>query len=185
MGQVEGKKAIEIVQQDNDRFSRSEYMAMTNIKSVEDAQKLLNNLKIFFWVTFLWYAALVYFGEYVPDDGNLGYSLFCFLYIVELIFFVSYCVKVLKAEKISKSDAIFCVILAPISWLWFYPGITEPLKIIIGEKQPPLRIYFEDAYLERERARNKNYWKWFFIILLGIVGVLFALGIITIIISSF
>jgi len=126
---------------DTDRITKEEYMALTNIKSPEEAKKYFTKLKKLFIGTFVFSTIMKIFSQ-VNDNGDIN-AFFDFIFLVLtvtiLIYFIVYSVKVLKAEKLSKIYAAFCIILAPISWFWFYPYIMDPLKIILGEKKPPLR----------------------------------------------
>ena len=126
---------------DTDRITKEEYMALTNIKSPEEAKKYFARLKRLFIGTFVSSTIMKIFS-YADDSSDLS-AFFNFIFFVLtitiLIYFIIYSVKVLKAEKLSKIYAGFCIILAPMSWLWFYPYIMDPLKIILGEKKPPLR----------------------------------------------
>lgn len=125
-------------------MSISEYMAHTNIKSREEAQKYLTNLKILFWlVGVLMFAVKGGSGSF--DEGT--FALILLVYLVLLVYFVIYCVKVVRAEKICRSSAVFTILFAPISWIWFYPAITEPLKIILGIKPTPVILQLKNNAL--------------------------------------
>lgn len=116
-------------------MTKEEYLRMTNIASEEEAHKMLRNVNgAFLAIVFFSYVVpLVVF--YIWDVQFSGV-----LQIANIIFwviFTYYCWTVKKAQKISKVSALFAWFFAPLSWIWFYPQLTEPLRIIIGEKQPP------------------------------------------------
>jgi len=139
-------------------MTREEYMARTNIKSVEEAQGYLSRLKFLFIAVFVGMIIVKGGAESINEDV---YMLIWLVDIILLIYFVVYCVKVIKAEKIAKTSAALSIIFAPISWIWFYPAITEPLKIIIGEKEPPYSLPPELSPEEKEarkKAGDKAFW---------------------------
>lgn len=120
-----------------------EYQSRTNIKSKEEAAMYLGKLKKLFWGVFLGGIPIRILDSFLRESSAdvLG-SIFIVLFIAYLglsIYFVVFSVKVLKAEKLSPLNAAWCIFFAPISWLYLYPLITDPLKIILGKKQPPKR----------------------------------------------
>jgi hypothetical protein len=69
-----------------------------------------------------------------------GSDLFALLFPINLIVIVAsivYWVYVLRITKRSGWNAVFGILLSPISWFWFYPFITEPLHVIIGTGKVP------------------------------------------------
>ncbi|MCU0680133.1 MAG: zinc-ribbon domain-containing protein [Planctomycetes bacterium] len=124
------------VNTDNTRETVEEYQIRTNIKSKEEAKKYLNQLRALFWIVFLSMVVIRGLGEV---ESELVAILFI-PYIGLLIYFIIFSVKVLKAEKLSAVNALWCILFAPFSWLYVYPLMANPLKIIIGEKEPPIRL---------------------------------------------
>ncbi len=124
------------VKTDNTRESAEEYQAKTNIKSKEEAKKYLNQLRVLFWIVFLSIVVIRVLGEL---ESELV-AILSIPYIGLLIYFIVFSVKVLKAEKLSSVNALWCIFFAPISWLYIYPLMADPLKIILEEKQPPIRL---------------------------------------------
>lgn len=168
---TEVESVKDVVKNDGKPMSRETYMAHTNIKSEEEARGYLNRLNFLFVAVFLG-MLLVKGGADSMDDDI--YTLLWLADIALLIYFVYFCVKVIKAEKISKASAIFSIIFAPISWFWFYPDITDPLKIIIGKKVPP--INFPDKMTQEERKiKDKKFWRKFWITIGVIFGVTFII----------
>jgi len=155
-------------QNSNKPMTREEYMAHTNIKSEEEARGYLNRLNFLFIAVFIG-IIIVKGGVDNMDDGL--YSILWLADIALIIYFVWYCVKVIKAEKISKASAVFSIIFAPISWFWFYPDITDPLKIIIGKKIPPVS-FPSRLSLEEKKKKDKKFWRNFWIIMGSIFGAL-------------
>lgn len=154
------------VNTDNTRETVEEYQARTNIKSKEEAKKYLNQLRVLFWVVFLCMVVIRGLGE---SESELAAILFI-PYIGLLIYFIIFSVKVLKAEKIPGANALWCIFFAPISWLYIYPLMADPLKIILEEKQPPIRL--NEAEIKQKTAEaNKKFWRNFWIIIGIVVGV--------------
>lgn len=154
------------VNTDNTRETVIEYQAKTNIKSKEEAKKYLNQLRVLFWIVFLSMVVIRGLGE---SESELAAILFI-PYIGLLIYFIIFSVKVLKAEKLSGANALWCIFFAPISWLYIYPLMADPLKIILGEKQPPIRLS-EAEKKQKTAEANKKFWRNFWIIIGVVVGV--------------
>ncbi|MCK4554743.1 zinc-ribbon domain-containing protein [Candidatus Parcubacteria bacterium] len=156
------------------RETAEEYLAKTDIKNVEEAKKYLGQLKALFWIVFLSMVVIRGLGE---SESELAVILFI-PYIGLLIYFIYFCVKVLKAEKLPKANALWCVVFAPISWLYLYPSMADPLKIILGKKQPPIRLSDSERKQKRTEA-NKKFWRKFWIIVGAVVGI-FAIALVAI-----
>ncbi|MDD5043075.1 MAG: hypothetical protein PHD51_00180 [Patescibacteria group bacterium] len=137
------------IESNNSREIAEKYLARTDIKHTEQAREYLNRLKVLFWIAFV--GSIVLRG--LSESESELVVIFFILYIGFLVYFIYFCTKVLKAEKLSKANALWCMVFAPLSWLWFYPLITDPLKIILGEKQPPIRL--SDAE-RKQRATETN-----------------------------
>jgi small-conductance mechanosensitive channel len=136
-------------------ITKEAYLASTNIESIDQARSYLNKLRVLFISNFI----LSAIAE--MDLGNFS-AIVAIIELVLLIYFIFFCAKVLKAEKEARINAAFCILLAPLSWFWFYPRITNPLKIIIGKKQPPaslpLVLSEEELKLKKTESRKK-FWK--------------------------
>ncbi len=113
-----------------------EYQARTNIKSKEEAKKYLKQLKNLLWMFFLNFILMIFFGE---SESGVA-AIFYITHIGLLVYFVIFSLKLLKAENLSRANALWCVFFAPISWLLLYPLMANPLKIILGEKLPPTQL---------------------------------------------
>lgn len=126
---------------ESERITKEEYLLRTNIKSIEDASKYHTRLKMLFTGTIIVSTLTRVFANFIEMSNvyALIYLLFFITNISLIIYFIAYSIKVLKAEKISRWNAALCVFFAPISWIWFYPTIMDPLKIIMGKKNPPLK----------------------------------------------
>ena len=148
---------------DGELMSLEEYMAHTNIENIDEAKKYLTQLNILFVLVFI---GIIFVRGFATIINENIYATVWIIYIVLLIYFVWYCVKVARVEKIQKVSVAFSIIFAPISWLWFYPSITDPLKIAIGKKKPPLKDYFTNKEIMKKTDKKNNFWKWFIIILL-------------------
>jgi hypothetical protein len=151
---------------DNLRETLEEYQAKTNIKNKKEAKKYLNQLKALFWIVFL---SMIIIHSLSELKSELATILFI-PYILLLIYFIYFCTKILKAERLPKSNAALCIIFAPLSWAWLYPLMANPLKIILEEKQPPIRL--NEAEKKQKAAKaNKKFWRNFWIITEIIIGI--------------
>ena len=157
----------------NDKYTPEEYLSETNIKNKEEAKRYLKELKIIFWVHLISLSFLYSSNE----SGNESAFVFFIFYICILGVFIYFCIKLLKVEKIPTGNAWFCVVFAPISWLYLYPLLANPLKIILGEKQPPIRISNEKRRETYEKS--KKHWKKVSIVL----GILVSLWLLSVIIN--
>lgn len=123
------KKEDKVQIEDSSPISTAEsYLALTDIRDVVTAKKYLNKLNSLFFLTFVGIILL----NFNP--------LFFVILIPLLIYFVVFCNKVIKEERVSNASAVFVFLFAPISWVWFYPSIMDPLKIIVGEKELPKKL---------------------------------------------
>lgn len=159
------------------RETAEEYLARTDIKDAGEAEKYLNWIRALFWIVFL---SIVVMRGLSESDSDLAVILF-FPYIGVMIYFIYFCAKVLKAERLPKANALWCVVFAPFSWLYLYPLIADPLKIILGKKQPPIRLSDSEKAVERQKATeaSKRFWRRFWMII-GIVISIFVVSLIVI-----
>lgn len=128
-------------------MTKEEYLAKTQIQSIEEAKTYLLRLRIFFISVFISMFLVKVFSD-----------LFA-LYLVLLICFVIYCVKLRRLTKdVATTSAIWSVLFAPLSWIWFYPELTRPLRIIVGEIQPPEAISTIQDKQAITTAANKRFW---------------------------
>ena len=136
--------------------SPEDYMLLTNIKSKKEAKRNLDLLILLFWLVFLSGA----FIRAMENEDEL-LELFSLMYLLLLWCFIYFCIKVLRSLKLSKWNAVFCVIFAPISWLYLYSLMANPLKIILGRKELPEEIpanliKSNRKFNEREKSNYKN-----------------------------
>jgi len=158
---------------DKTRETVEEYQARTNIKSKEEAKKYLKQLRVLFWIVFLSIIAMRGLSE---SESELAVML-VIPYIGLLVYFIIFSVKVLEAEKLSGANALWWIFFAPISWLYIYPLMADPLKIILGEKQPPIRLS-ETERKQKSVQANKKFWRNFWVI----TGTLFGIFVVSLII---
>jgi len=134
-----------------------DYLSKTEIKNAQEARALLSQTRIWFWSFFLGSCLLRYIGATSDDDT---FTIFLIIYFVLLVLFVRYCMRIIKlTAKVSKADAVWSIFLAPVSWLWFYPDLVRPLKIIIGEIQPPTHFQSQQEKSSAEKERNIQFYK--------------------------
>ena len=116
------------------QMTKEEYLATTNIQSVEQAGHYLLQLRILFSLVFI-NAIVIQILE--RTNFQTAYTV-CLVYaLTVLVYFVYFCRKVIHAEKNTNASVFFCILFAPISWFWLYPSLVNPLKIIMGKMSPP------------------------------------------------
>jgi hypothetical protein len=155
------------------RETREEYMARLDIASVEEARKYLTNIKALFWIVLISWAIIQGLAESQPETAALLWLPYIGLYI----YFISYCYKILKKEKLPGSNAALCILFAPLSWFALYPTIANPLKIIIGVKEPP--EYKTDEERAREQIAYRKSSRRNIIILLAIIFLIILFAVIS------
>lgn len=137
-------------------MTKEEYLQITSYASPEDAKKDLRTIQVLFPLALI----VILLGDFVFRLAILlnNYIGFVVLigYLGLFIFFVWKCWDVIKkTRKVTKAQLLFSIILAPLSWIWFYPQLSEPLEIIVGTRMPPTT----DAVAEgqaRVEARKKG-----------------------------
>ncbi len=142
-------------------MTREEYLLKTGIKNQEEAKSRLWHLNCLF----AFFVTLLVIKSGIKElDENTHLLLFA-VYAGLLMFFWAYCVKIIRLTRnVTRAKSYWLFVLAPISWLWFYSEITRPLKIIVGEIEPPDKFPTkEDRSIARESV-NKWFWKWFKIV---------------------
>ena len=119
-------------------MTKEEYLQLTSYPSLQEAQKDLSMIQVLFPLTL----GLMLVGQPITRLALLmhpameaiifiGYSIFG-------IFFVWKCRDILvKTRKVAKGELLFSILFAPLSWIWFYPQLSEPLEIIVGKRMPP------------------------------------------------
>jgi hypothetical protein len=155
------------------------YMQKTDIKSTDEAQSMLSRLKITFWAVAISLLTLNVITELSSSLSNEFAYLFIALYFGVLIYFVFYCMTVLKAVNLPRTSAFWCVFFAPFGWFYLYPLMANPLKIILGKLPVPSS---EEAQEKNRKARISK--RKFYIRFWIIAGVLVLLYILTIVVVA-
>lgn len=119
-------------------MTKEEYLRATAYASPEEAKKDLSFIRVLFPLAFV----LILFSNIGSTLVSLGYEVLgvfiLFGYLGFLVFFVLRCREIIeKTKKVTKAQLFFSIILAPVSWIWFYPQLSEPLEIIVGSRMPP------------------------------------------------
>lgn len=148
------------------QISKEEYLASTSIKDADEAARYLKRLKILFW-SFFWSGIVMQVISEI-DTTNSRYAIFYLIamasYFALLVYFTYFCAKVLKKTNRKQYNAMFCFLFAPISWFYYYPYITEPLKIITGEiPLPPRMSEKTKKELKHNYAKGRKFMKYFWI----------------------
>ncbi|MCC7522291.1 hypothetical protein IT407_00600 [Candidatus Uhrbacteria bacterium] len=135
-------------------MTKEEYMRLTAYTSIEQARHDLNILRSMFVVVLIAIFASDYLYVLLYQI-NRDFAVFLLIgYVCLLGLFVWKCHELKqKTKQVNKASLVFSIILAPISWIWFYPQMTEPLEIIVGNRQPPTSV---QSMAERDALRKKG-----------------------------
>ena len=148
-------------------MTQEEYRARTLIQTPEEAKTRLVHLQELFFAVF---GARIFISLSVGFVTLDVYRFLLLAHVTLIVYFVIYCMKVIKLTRdVTRADLVWSILFAPISWLWFYPEITKPLRIILGELPPPDKLPTREERAALRKAVNGNYWK----SLLIIVGLCF------------
>ena len=136
-----------------------------------EAKEYIRRLRLLFVLAFVF--SIVLRGG--AESSEVRQEVYYFLFIAILCFygyFIYYCALVLKREEQSGFSALLCVFFAPISWLWLYPSIINPLLVITGEREAPKPLSKEKR--EALERKNKKFYR-NFIIIVGVIFLLFMM----------
>jgi len=137
-------------------MTRKEYAEHVGL-SEQEAQKYLDFLPILTWVLILVGAAIKLSMYILPLDflqNILAITAFvCF--DVLLVYWVIYCIKILRKTTRSGFNMFFGFLFFPIGLLWFYPYLVRPLKIVVGKIEPPEELPTSSD----SKASNKRVWR--------------------------
>lgn len=165
-GHEHGKPDDKSKTEDNDES----WLKKRDLESRNKAQEHLRKLKNFFWG--IGFGSMMMRG--LGESGNDLYSVLILPYIGLVIYFITFSVKTLKMEKLSKWNAIWVVFFAPLSWFYIYPLMANPLKEIIHESNE--QILNKSKQKEFSAKERKYFW-------IGIAIIVLCLSLI--IIASF
>lgn len=119
-------------------MTKEEYLLMTSYASPEDANEDLKTIQFLFpliLVLFMCARTVIQIGW--MHNRSLGMIALAATGIV-LAYFIWTCWSIAKkTRKVTKAEPLFSLVLAPLSWIWFYPQLSEPLEIIVGKRMPP------------------------------------------------
>lgn len=154
--------------------TREEYQRHTEITSPDEARDYLWKLKISFCLVFI-FMIVVQVMNFMGNTNEI-FTMMIWLYILSIVMFVTYCSRVIRlTKKVNRADVIIGLVFAPISWIWFYPELVKPLKIILGELEPPEVLELRKfPSPEVARAANIRFWGKFVLISLSLVAFLTA-----------
>lgn len=138
-------------------MTSEEYRSRTKISSVAEAKTHLVRLQILFLVV----AFVQIAGDIVQriSDSPLKPVLYV-LQMAVILFFVGYCHRIIKlTEDVTKANLLWSIFFTPIGWIWFYPAITKPFKVIIGEMEAPETLPSPSELAKSRENVNKMYWR--------------------------
>lgn len=142
-------------------MTKEEFLSKTDIKNESEAFGYLSHLTFLFVTVFGGMIAVRALGQLSDEtlSPNL-YLIIWFAWILYLVYFVYFCVKVINlTKKVTKASAVWSILFAPISWIWFYPELTKPLKIIIGRLAPPETLPNVEEKKAIADKVNSSFWK--------------------------
>ena len=137
-------------------MTREEYRQQTDIQTTDEAKRLQEQFRLLLtifggvWLLALCSRYIVYWLE----------PFFLIGYIVMLVVVFVYARRIIvRTRRVSRADILWAVLFAPISWFWFYPEVVKPLRIIMGELEPPTASSQEHSREAVRRAGNKRFWR--------------------------
>jgi hypothetical protein len=120
-------------------MTRQEYISKTGIKDASEAAAYLNKTKNLFISVF--FGIILFRAIDLTADEFLSVELYYLIWVAYLgfyIYFIAHCYKIIKlTKKVTKANIAWSLLFAPLSWAWFYPELTKPLKVIAGDMDPP------------------------------------------------
>jgi hypothetical protein len=128
-------------------MTSEEYRSCTAIKSVEIAKSELSRINSLFIISV---SASLLLKTLIQDQTTAS-LVYMSLWLVFQIYFVMQCMRLAKLTKpFNKAWVPLAVLFAPVSWIWFYADLTRPLKIIVGEIDPPQTKVLSAAKMKQE-----------------------------------
>jgi len=155
-------------------MTSEEYRSRTKIRSVAEAQTHLVRLQTIFFVV----ALVQITGDIAQriSDNPLMPVLYV-LQMAVILFFVGYCRWIIKlTEDVTKANLLWSIFFLPIGWIWFYPAITKPFKVIIGELEAPETLPNPLELAKSRENVNKMYWRTMKTIAIIAGGVIVVVG---------
>jgi len=138
-----------------EKLSVEEYQSSTGIQNKEEAKKYLKTLRMLFWLT----GSLFLLINITSGSNNFAVLMLTTLLILVFIpvfsFHWMYCLKVLRATRLATTSLFLLFFFAPLSWIFFYPELTKPLKIILGEIPPPSNLP-KKKYSQKESPKKEK-----------------------------
>ncbi len=140
-------------------MTREEYRAVTQIQSAEEAKSWLESTRMLFIASIGFYVAMqfAYYGTSASIDDGVVSVIYLFLFFYLLV----HCIRLIRRTRdVTSAHIIWYFLFAPVSWLWFYTDLVKPLKIIIGEIEPPAELPKRRVLTSEERKRvSKRFWR--------------------------
>ena len=162
---------------------REQYRQLTDISSPDEAHDLIAKTKLIFIAGFVVMAGSIYYARvYSAADTRIALLLSAFEW--GYLFFIGWHTYqvIQKTKKVNRANVFLAIFFAPISWLWLYPELVKPLKIITGEIDTPEHIEDRTQNLEAAAEYNRNYWRKFFKVT-AILGAIFFAAILALLLS--
>lgn len=140
-------------------MTREEYKQHTNIQDAEEAKSLMKRIKILFACTFI---GIIGINILRAISSNIeGITIYLLGYLLLYAYFIYRCYEITKkTKKVTRAEIVFSFFFAPISWIWFYDALLEPLQVITGERDVPDHIRIKKELTEEQKKTiRRNTWK--------------------------
>lgn len=146
---------------------REEYRVYTKIQSVDEARRLLVTTKRLFiaMLVMMLLPGILYITVLANIEGVPWVAIIAPVQYGLWFYLIYHAAQVIKRTRpFTKAWAGWALILAPVSWIWLYPELTDPLKVIIGIKEVPAdlevpKIVSEKELREQEVRIRRGAWR--------------------------
>lgn len=138
-------------------MTKEEYQKHASLASSEEANELLKQTRM----AFVAYIILTIVLSSVADAASDNAMIFVALARVMLIaVFLTYNISITrKTKRVTEAWAGWSIIFAPVSWIWYYPNLVQPLKIVAGIVAPPEAIMSDEVFASRSQRAKERFRK--------------------------
>lgn len=135
-------------------MTKEEYLHATSYSSVDEAQKDLATIQVLFPASIGVILLLDFIFQLAITVHPILGNIVLLGVLVFGIYFIWKCREIIqKTKNVTKATLLFSIVLAPLSWIWFYPQLSEPLEIIVGKRMPPTTNAVEEAEMRVKASK--------------------------------
>ncbi len=138
-------------------MTKEEYSRHTSIASSGEANRLLNQTRVVFIVYIVLTIALRAAADSASDDSIVFIALARVILIA--VFLMCNISITRKTKRVTEAWAGWSILFAPISWIWYYPNLVKPLKVIAGIDAPPESIMSDEVFASRLQRSKERFRK--------------------------